>query len=73
MTTASEDLRQMIADIDERLGSNQIPHVVDDHRRTVDLYRALRKVTSLQRDLETSLSMTLTGSITSYIDKAASE
>ena len=73
MTTANEDLKQMIADIDVRLTNNHIPHSDDDHRKTIDLYRALLKVASLQDDLETSLSMTLTGSITSYIAKAANE
>ena len=74
MTTAAEDLQQMVADIDIRINTVHNPSTSEsDHRRTVDLYRALAKATALQKQLDDNLSMNLTGSITSYITKAASE
>ncbi|MCH8138020.1 MAG: hypothetical protein IH926_03560 [Proteobacteria bacterium] len=73
MTTSDEDLQKLIADIEEKITKKHIPFTDSDHRKTVDLSRAMRNVKTLQRELETRLSMNLTGQITSYINKAANE
>jgi len=72
-TTSDEDLQQLIADIEAKITKKHIPFTNSDHRKTVDLARAMRKVKDLQRELETDLSMNLTGQITSYLNKASNE
>jgi len=73
MTTSDEDLQKLIEDIEAKITKKHIPFTNSDHRKTIDLSRAMRKIKDLQRELETDLSMNITGQITSYINKAANE
>ena len=74
MTTSSEDLNKMVEDLDDAINTKHNPNTsVSNHRKTVDLYRAIRMVAKLEKELETDTAATIHGQIISFFNKARTE
>ncbi len=74
MTTSNEDLMKIVEDLDDAIDTTHSPSTsTSNHRKTVDLYRALRVVAKLEKELETDTSANIHGQIISYFNKARLE
>ncbi len=74
MATSSEDLNKIVADLDDAITTKHNPHTaLSNHRKTVDLYRAIRVVAKLEKELETDTGATIHGQVISFFNKARTE
>jgi len=73
-STSSEDLHKIIEDLDDAIDTVHNPNTaLSNHRKTVDLYRALRKVSLLEKELQDDTGANIHGQVISYFNKAATE
>jgi len=74
MTTSSEDLNKIVEDLDDAINTIHNPSTsTSNHRKTVDLYRAIMLVAKLEKELELTLGASIHGQIISYFNKARIE
>jgi len=73
-TTSSEDLNKIIEDLDDAIDTVHNPNsALSNHRKTVDLYRAIRKVAQLEKELETDTGANIHGKVIAFFNKASLE
>jgi len=74
MATSSEDLNKIVEDLDDAITTTHNPNTaLSNHRKTVDLYRAIRQVAKLEKELETSTGANIHGQVISFFNKASTE
>ncbi len=73
-TTSAEDLHKIVQDLDDAIDTTHNPNTaLSNHRRTVDLYRAIRKVAELEKILEDETGANIHGQVIAYFNKARLE
>jgi len=74
MATSSEDLNKIVSDLDDAITTTHNPNTsLSNHRKTVDLYRAIRQVAKLEKELESDTGANIHGQIIAFFNKASTE
>ena len=74
VSTSSEDLMKIVEDLDDAIDTTHSPSTAtSNHRKTVDLYRAIRKVALLEKELETDTGAVIHGKVIAFFNKARLE
>ena len=74
MTTAAEDLYKIVEDLDDAIDTTHNPNTaLSNHRKTVDLYRAIRVVAKLEKELESDTGAVIHGKVIAFFNKARLE
>jgi len=73
-TTSSQDLNKIVEDLDDAIDTVHNPNTaLSNHRKTVDLYRAIRKVAKLEKELEDDTGANIHGKVIAFFNKASLE
>jgi len=74
VTTSAEDLNKIVEDLDDAINTKHNPNtLLSNHRKTVDLYRAIRQVAKLEKELEDGTGANIHGQIIAFFNKASLE
>jgi len=67
-------LNKIVEDLDEAINTKHNPNTsTSNHRKTVDLYRAIRKVALLEKELEDDTGANIHGKVIAFFNKASLE